>query len=147
MAKMKCLPFFLVWRAAWRAKPGKKEVWVDGRFTQGGGRCAPLPWVTIWLPLQGAEQRDLTMSVASWLLRDGTSRAPLEAVPRVDSRQNVTRAWGPLGLRCLTIEVTEHSEEFLEFELNTFAQGPGIELCVLGPQFSFGCLWDFGVGQ
>ena len=38
---VKDLPFFLVWRARGRAKPGKKEGCQEGRFTQGSSRYAP----------------------------------------------------------------------------------------------------------
>ncbi len=45
---------------------------------------------------------------------------------RVDSRLNVTLGLGLSGLRCLTIEVTEDSEEVLEFSFNAFLQLKGI---------------------
>ena len=64
-----------------------------GWFTQGGSRCAPLPWATIWLPLRGAGQVDrpplrrtrvLEPTPGSWLVhvRGWGGLAPLTAIVR-----------------------------------------------------------------
>ena len=62
------------------------------------------------------------------------------AAGRVDSRHKCYRRREPLGLRCLTIEVTEDSEEVFEFALNAFLQGEGIQARVFGPQPGLGGL-------
>jgi len=64
VAQMKYLPFFVVGRTRRCAKPGRKGSWEEGRLTQGGSRCAPLPWASFLLPLRGAEHSSI---VLSWL--------------------------------------------------------------------------------
>ena len=53
----------------------------------------------------------------------------------------------PLGLRCLTIQVTQLGEELLEFDLNAFLQREGIQLRVLDPQLGLRRLGDLRTGQ
>ena len=54
---------------------------------------------------------------------------------------------GSLELHCLTIEVTQRSEEFPQFDFNAFLQSEDIQSRVLGAQFFFGGLGNVRAGQ
>src|SRR5690348_14055822 len=51
-AKMKYFPFFLVWRAPWRAKPGKKGLGEGAIYPRAAAGTA-LPWAVIKPPPSG----------------------------------------------------------------------------------------------
>src|SRR5258706_3187089 len=66
---------------------------------------------------------------------------------RVDSRQNVTGGGESFELRCLTIQVTQRSEELLEFDLNVFLQLERIQSGVFRPQLRLRRLRDVRTAQ
>src|ERR1017187_1740271 len=53
----------------------------------------------------------------------------------------------PSGLRCLTIQVTQDSKEFLQFDLNVFLQREGVQARVFGPQPGLRRLGDVRAGE